>query len=88
MAASVISPLTAEQRERLLRAQAEVRRLLAISMVSIAPEDPSSADARWCIGHYFAELRERFEESFDPELTTPAEARDWCHRRDRSSSPA
>ncbi len=74
MAASVISPLTAEQRERLLGAQAEVRRLLAISMVSIAPEDPSSADARWCIGHYFAELRERFEESFDPELTTPAEA--------------
>ena len=46
-----------------------MRRLLAISMVSIEPEDPSSADARWCIGHYFAELRERFEDSFEPEPT-------------------
>jgi DNA-binding MarR family transcriptional regulator/GNAT superfamily N-acetyltransferase len=76
MAASVLDPLTAEQRERMLTAQAEVRRLLAISMVSIEREDPSSADARWCIGHYFAELRMRFEESFDPELTTRADAPD------------
>lgn len=76
MAASVLAPLTPDQRERMLRAQAEVRRLLAISMVSIAPEDPSSADAKWCLGHYFAELRERFEDHFDPALTTPAEARD------------
>ena len=75
MAASVLSPLNPEQRERMLHAQSEVRRLLAISMVSIGPEDPSSADARWCIGHYFAELRERFEDPFDPALTTPAEAR-------------
>ena len=76
MAASVLDPLTPEQRERMLAAQAEVRRLLAISMVSIEREDPASADARWCIGHYFAELRERFEEPFDPELTTPADAPD------------
>jgi GNAT superfamily N-acetyltransferase len=76
MAASALAPLTAAQRERLLGAQAEVRRLLAISMVSIEVEDPASADARWCIGHYFAELRERFEEPFDPELTTPADTPD------------
>ena len=75
MAASVLAPLTPDQRERLLHAQTEVRRLLAISMVSIAPEDPASADAKWCIGHYFAELRERFEQPFDP-VRNPAEAAD------------
>lgn len=71
LAAATLAPLTHEQRERLLRAQAEVRRLLAISMVSIVPEDPGSADARWCLGHYFAELAARFEEPFDPAKTLP-----------------
>jgi DNA-binding MarR family transcriptional regulator len=69
LAASVLEPLSGEQRARLLEAQAEVRRLLAISMVSIAPEDPSSSDARWCLAHYFEELAERFEDGFDPGRT-------------------
>ncbi len=73
LAASVLAPLDDAQRERLLRAQAEVRRLLAVSMVTIEREDASSSDARWCLGHYFAELAERFEESFDPTRTLPAE---------------
>jgi DNA-binding MarR family transcriptional regulator/N-acetylglutamate synthase-like GNAT family acetyltransferase len=76
LAASALAPLTGEQRERLLRAQAEVRHLLAISMVAIAAEDPSSADARWCLTHYFAELRERFEDPFDPGRTLPADRQD------------
>jgi DNA-binding MarR family transcriptional regulator/N-acetylglutamate synthase-like GNAT family acetyltransferase len=76
LAASALTPLTDEQRARLLRAQAEVRHLLAISMVRIALEDPSSADARWCLAHYFAELGERFEERFDPGRTLPAESKD------------
>jgi DNA-binding MarR family transcriptional regulator/N-acetylglutamate synthase-like GNAT family acetyltransferase len=76
LAASTLAPLTDEQRERLLRAQAEVRHLLAISMVAIAAEDPSSADARWCLTHYFAELRERFEDAFDPGRTLPADRPD------------
>ena len=76
LAAATLAPLDADQRERLLRAQAEVRRLLAISMVSIAPEDPASADARWCLGHYFAELAERFEETFDPARTLPTAPED------------
>lgn len=76
LAASALAPLADEQRARLLGAQAEVRRLLAISMVSVAPEDPSSADARWCLAHYFAELGERFEERFDPGRTLPADAAD------------
>jgi DNA-binding MarR family transcriptional regulator/predicted N-acetyltransferase YhbS len=71
LAAATLAPLTAEQRERLLRAEAEVRRLLSISMVTIAPAAPASADARWCLGHYFAELAERFEQPFDPARTLP-----------------
>jgi GNAT superfamily N-acetyltransferase len=76
LAASVLAPLNAEQRERLVRAQAEVRRLLAVSMVSVAVEDPGSEDARWCLSHYFSELAERFEEEFDPGRTLPADAAD------------
>jgi DNA-binding MarR family transcriptional regulator/N-acetylglutamate synthase-like GNAT family acetyltransferase len=76
LAASALEPLTGEQRARLLRAQAEVRRLLAISLIEIAPEDSSSADARWCLAHYFAELAERFEEHFEPGRTLPADSAD------------
>jgi GNAT superfamily N-acetyltransferase/DNA-binding MarR family transcriptional regulator len=76
LAASVLAPLSAGQRERLTRAQAEVRRLLAVSMVSVAAEDPASEDARWCLSHYFAELAERFEEEFEPGRTLPADAAD------------
>jgi DNA-binding MarR family transcriptional regulator/GNAT superfamily N-acetyltransferase len=65
-AASVLAPLTREQRERLLHAQAEVRRLLALSMVKIEAVDVRCSDASWCLQHYFAELAERFEEGFDP----------------------
>ena len=43
---------------------------------TIAAEDPSSPDARWCLGHYFAELGERFEERFDPGRTLPADGSD------------
>ena len=72
LAASVLEPLDEEQRARLLAAQAEVRRLLAISLVTIAREDPTSLDARWCLDHYFAELAERFAAGFDPTRTLPA----------------
>ena len=76
LAAGALEPLTDRQRARLLRAQTEVNHLLAISMVSIEPEDPASADARWCLNHYFAELADRFEEPFDPGRTLPADAGD------------
>src|SRR3954454_803329 len=72
-AASTLEPLTDEKRERLLQAEADVRRLLAISMIAIEPVDPSSADARWCLSHYYAEIDERFEEGFEPGPPLPAE---------------
>jgi DNA-binding MarR family transcriptional regulator/GNAT superfamily N-acetyltransferase len=74
LAESALAPLTPEQRTRLLRAQAEIRHLLAISMVAIAVEDPASADARWCLGHYFTELRARF--GLDQARTLPADSKD------------
>ena len=73
LAGAVLAPLTARQRDRLLRAEAEVTRLLATSMLTIEREEQTSADARWCLGHYFAELRERFEEPFEPGRTLPAD---------------
>lgn len=76
LAASMLAPLSDEQRARLLRAQGEVRQLLAISAIAVAAEDPASSDARWCLGHYFAELGQRFEEGFDPVRTLPADRRD------------
>ena len=76
LAASVLAPLDEAERERLLRAQAEVRRLLAVSMVSVAEDDPRSADARWCLARYFEELGERFRAGFDPARTLPADAAD------------
>src|SRR4051812_6342016 len=74
LAASALEPLDDEQRERLLRAQAELRRLLALSLVTIGREDPGSPEARWCIQHYFAELGERF--GLDPSKTLPHEGDD------------
>jgi DNA-binding MarR family transcriptional regulator/GNAT superfamily N-acetyltransferase len=73
LAAAALEPLSDEERERLLHAQAEVRRLLAVSMVSVETTDQRSPDARWCLGHYYAELDERFEEGFDA-TAWPADA--------------
>lgn len=76
LAASLLTPLGASQRERLLAAMAEVERLLRASAVVIEAADPSSETAQTCIAAYFRELHERFDEGFDPALTvsaTPAE---------------
>jgi GNAT superfamily N-acetyltransferase len=47
-----------------------------VAPVVMAVEDPSSADAEWCLDQYFAELAERFEEPFDASRTLPADAAD------------
>ncbi|HMF93926.1 MAG TPA: GNAT family N-acetyltransferase [Vicinamibacterales bacterium] len=44
------------------------------SIVQFSLEDPTTADARWCLGQYFAELDERFEAGFDPALSITADA--------------
>ena len=63
---SFLEPLREPQREALLRAMADVERLLLPSLIDFAVEDPASKDARWCLAQYFAELNTRFDAGFDP----------------------
>jgi DNA-binding MarR family transcriptional regulator/GNAT superfamily N-acetyltransferase len=80
-AASILGPLSASQRSRLVTAMAEVERLLVASMIQVSTCDPRHPDARWCLQSYFDELALRFDGGFDParsisaddeELTAPA----------------
>src|SRR5499433_1661011 len=48
-AASILEPLSARQRTRLVAAMAEVERLLAASAVQVTVSDPRHPDARACL---------------------------------------
>ena len=81
LAAEILAPLNAKQRERLVTAMADVERLLTASQVEIAITDPRLPAARHCLNTYFDEIAARFENGFDPargvsandaELTMPA----------------
>lgn len=65
-ARSVLGPLSAAQRTRLVAAMGEVERLMAAAAVTIAAEPEDSADARHCVEAYYRELDRRFEQGFDP----------------------
>jgi len=66
LARSLLAPLSAEQRERLVAAMREVERLLIAASVEIRPIDPEHADARYCLAEYMAELNRRSTRGFDP----------------------
>ncbi|MER5787938.1 helix-turn-helix domain-containing GNAT family N-acetyltransferase [Streptomyces sp. NPDC001980] len=66
LAASLLRPLNAAQRARLVAAMAEVDRLLTAGTVTLDVVDPDHPDARHCLLSYFAELQERFDTGFDP----------------------
>lgn len=74
LADSFLAPLGPAQRERLVRALAEVERLLMIGMVDIAPRDPADPLARHCLREYELELDCRFEHGFDPGRSISATA--------------
>jgi DNA-binding MarR family transcriptional regulator/GNAT superfamily N-acetyltransferase len=71
-AASILRPLGARQRARLVAAMAEVERLLAASAIEIAERDPRHPAARFCVRSYFEELAGRFDGGFDPARSIPA----------------
>ncbi len=73
IAESLLAPLTAVQRERLVGAMRDVERLLTAAMVEIADLDPEHPDARRCIRAYFDELERRSGEPFDPLVGSTAE---------------
>jgi DNA-binding MarR family transcriptional regulator/GNAT superfamily N-acetyltransferase len=73
-AQSLLEPLTASQRVRLVAAMAEIERLLLATLVKITVTDPTSPDATWCLAQYFTELSGRFATGFDPALSISADA--------------
>lgn len=72
LAESMLAPLTARQRERLLHAMDDVERLLRAAAITTRVEPPDSEDARRCLDAYVRELAERFEAGFDPARSNPA----------------
>jgi GNAT superfamily N-acetyltransferase len=76
LARSMLAPLSADQRDRLVTAMAQVHKLLTASMVEIEARDPDHAHARFCMSEYFSELDHRFESGFDPAGSLPADADD------------
>ncbi|HLB98420.1 MAG TPA: MarR family winged helix-turn-helix transcriptional regulator, partial [Acetobacteraceae bacterium] len=81
LANSILAPLGATQRQRLVAAMGEVERLIRAAGIGIRIEPPDSSEARWCLDAYFNDLATRFDTGFDPtksnsarveELTPPA----------------
>ena len=73
LAESLLAPLSAEQRDHLRSAMAEVERLITTATVEIAPIDPSDPRAQQCLRAYFAELDRRFDAGFDPSQSISAD---------------
>ena len=76
-AISLLAPLGAAQRDRMIAAMAEVERCMRASAVVIEVEDPASADARACVDAYFRELDARFDGGFDPGRGSPPDAAEY-----------
>jgi DNA-binding MarR family transcriptional regulator/GNAT superfamily N-acetyltransferase len=76
LARSMLEPLSASQRARLVAAMAEVEKLLTASMVEVRVADPERAGSKYCLHEYFSELDRRFNGGFDPEGSMPADADD------------
>ena len=72
LAASLLSPLSAEQQERLVDAMRVVERLLIAASVQITPVDPEHPDAQYCLAEYVAELNRRSSRGFDPRVGATA----------------
>jgi len=72
LAESLLAPLTAEQRERLVTAMREVERLLVAASAQISPVDPEHPHAEYCLAEYVAELNRRSTRRFDPSVGATA----------------
>jgi DNA-binding MarR family transcriptional regulator/GNAT superfamily N-acetyltransferase len=72
LAGSLLGPLSASQRERLVSAMGEVERLLSAAAVQITTIDPEHNDARFCLDQYTQELNRRSDRTFDPTVGATA----------------
>ena len=64
-AVSLLTPLSPQQRTRMVAAMAEVERLLVAAAIQVSVRDPREPDARTCLRAYFSELARRFDGGFD-----------------------
>jgi DNA-binding MarR family transcriptional regulator len=64
-ASDLLAPLSPAQRDRLIAAQQQTRRLLRLATVTVEVVGPHSAAARHCLSEYAAELSTRFPEGYD-----------------------
>lgn len=74
LAAGLIDPLSARQRQRLAEALRSAERLLRVATLTFDVVDPSSDDALGAMNAYFEELAVRFSDGFDPGDTLTADA--------------
>ena len=72
LAQSLLEPLGATQRERLVTAMADVERLLTAGLVRIDILDPEDRAAAYCLGEYYAELGRRFDDGWDHAISIAA----------------
>ena len=72
LAGSLLGPLSASQRDRLLTAMGHVERLLSAAAVQITAIDPEHKDARLCLDQYAQELNRRSDRTFDPTVGATA----------------
>jgi DNA-binding MarR family transcriptional regulator/GNAT superfamily N-acetyltransferase len=73
LASSLLDPLTAKQRDRLVAAMGEVERLLTAGLVRIEPRDPGDPQAQHCLREYVRELDRRFDAGWDPRQSISAD---------------
>jgi DNA-binding MarR family transcriptional regulator/GNAT superfamily N-acetyltransferase len=76
LAASILDPLEASDREELIAAMRTVKRLLTAGEIEIRRVDPAGADAGRCIAAYVAELNRRSNRGYDPAYGISAEPRE------------
>ena len=76
LAGSLLEPLRAEDRARLVEAMGVVERLLTAGLVAVDVEDPRTPAARFCLESYYAELDRRFEGGFNPQTSLTASDED------------
>jgi DNA-binding MarR family transcriptional regulator/GNAT superfamily N-acetyltransferase len=69
------------RRDELLAAMDLIASALTRARVTVEEMDPRCADARYCLGEYYAELARRFENGFDVSLSRDPDAKDMIRPR-------
>ena len=72
-ASALLRRLNEKQQSELLSAMNTVERLMKASAIRISVEDPSTFEAKHCLGEYYKDLDRRFEQGFNPKSSISAE---------------